>query len=123
MAERILQHGFKLKRIFFEDPYQGPGPVTVAKQVFHLENKAHRLAEDYCNKPLPEGYVEKAEASILKSLDRILGYKKAGIPVFVNLDPRGYALKVDDAYMRSKNLDLPRDMGGYGLLAPDFRGE
>lgn len=120
MAESILQHGFKLKRIFFADPYSGPGPVALAKQLRRLENKAHRLAEDEASRPLPEGYVEKQEASILRSLDKILGYKKAGIPVFLNSDPRGYALKIDDAYVREHDLDIHRDWGGYGILAPDF---
>lgn len=40
--------------------------------------------------------------------------------VFVNLDPRGYALKIDDEYMRAHNLKLHTDMGGYGILAPEI---
>lgn len=119
-AEGILQHGFKLKRIFFDDPYSGPSALQVAKSVHRLEAEAHRLAEDTCNRPLPEGYADKKEASILKRLDRILNFSARGIPVFVNLDPRGYALKIEDDYVRVHNLDLHTDWGGYGILAPEF---
>jgi hypothetical protein len=42
------------------------------------------------------------------------------VAVFVNQDPRGYALKIDDEYMRAHSLDLERDGGEYGILAPDL---
>jgi hypothetical protein len=47
---------------------------------------------------------------------------KGRVPVFVNLDPRGYALKIDEAWMRKHNPALSRDWGGYGLLAPEING-
>lgn len=92
-------------------------PVALSKKVFRLENKAHRLAEEYCNVYIDEKDLNKKIESIEKSLDKILGYKKKKIPVFINLDPRGYALKVDTSYPTY----LPRDWGGYGLIAPDLR--
>ena len=46
--------------------------------------------------------------------------RKPLVAVFVNQDPRGYALKIDDEYMRAHGLDLHRDMGGFGILAPDL---
>lgn len=122
MAEQILKHGMDLKRIFFNDPYGEPGPVTVAKAVHRLEVKAHRMAEDYCNGVITEAFNDRQEGSIMKSLDKILGFKAKGIPVFFNGDPRGYALKIDDAYVREHNLDIHRDWGGYGILAPEFDG-
>jgi hypothetical protein len=42
------------------------------------------------------------------------------VPVFVNGDPRGYALKIQDEYVSENSLDIHRDMGGYGILAPDL---
>ena len=120
MREQIMRHGFNLNRIFNLNRMD---PVTLAKQVHRLEVKAHRLAEDNCN-----GFIEsdaaydKKENAILKSLDRILNFKAQNIPVFVNGDPRGYALKIDDAYVREHNLDIYRDWGGYGILAPEFDG-
>ena len=119
--ENILQHGFKLKRVFFShDPYSGIGPVELAKKVHRLEVEAHRLAEDEASRPLPEGYVEKKEASIMRRLDALLHFKSQGIPVFLNSDPRGYALKIDDSYVREHDLEIYKDWGGYGILAPEF---
>lgn len=43
--------------------------------------------------------------------------------VEINLDPRGYALKINDDYMRAHNLKLYRDYGGYGIIAPALKGE
>lgn len=47
------------------------------------------------------------------------------IPVFVNLDPRGYSLKIDDQWMRANqgkwnDDNLTTDWGGYGIIAPEI---
>ncbi len=42
------------------------------------------------------------------------------VPVFINRDPRGYALKIDDHYMREHDAALHQDWGGYGIIAPDL---
>lgn len=115
-SEQILRHGFALQRIFPKT--KGMGPVALCKSLHRLESEAHSAAERYSSYPTPEGYIEKKEASILKRLDQLLGYKSADVPVFVNLDPRGYALKIDDGYAR--NLDIHKDWGGYGILCPEF---
>jgi hypothetical protein len=144
MRGQILTHGFNLARIFnvctSYDPAQIPeepatvcfkcgklryhhgGPVALAKQVHRIEVRAHRLAEEYCNGIIDETQDAKNEASILKALDNILNFKAQGIPVFVNGDPRGYALKIADEYVKAHNLEIHRDWGGYGILAPEFDG-
>ena len=117
--EAILQHGFKLIRVF--NLPEGTPPVTLYKKVHRIEAEAHRMAEALCNGEIDrEGYEEKKEASILKRLDAILNFKAQGIPVFLNGDPRGYALKIDDAYVREHDIDIHRDWGGYGTIAPEF---
>jgi hypothetical protein len=43
--------------------------------------------------------------------------------LYINTDPRGYALKIDDKAMQSGKYDvckLDRDWGGYGLLSPQI---
>ena len=117
-AEQILNHGLKLKRIFNLDSI---GPVTLCKALHRIETRAHRLAEMDCNEG-PGDILEKAEPGILKALDRILNFKAQNLPVFINSDPRGYALKIDDEYVREHNLDIYRDWGGYGIIAPEFDG-
>lgn len=48
--------------------------------------------------------------------------RKPLVPVFLNGDPRGYSLKIEDNWMRERqNLRLHRDWGGYGIIAPDLR--
>jgi len=37
--------------------------------------------------------------------------------VFINGDPRGYALKIKDEFVRENNLTIYQDWGGYGILA------
>lgn len=48
--------------------------------------------------------------------------RKPLVPVFLNGDPRGYALKIESDWMRERlKLRLHTDWGGYGILAPDLR--
>jgi len=51
---------------------------------------------------------------------RTIRQAKPLIRVLLNRDPRGYALKIDDEDMRRLDLRLHSDMGGYGIIAPDF---
>lgn len=54
--------------------------------------------------------------------------RKPLVPVFVNLDPRGYALKIDDEWVRDQRADhrtaykaaIHQDWGGYGIIAPEI---
>jgi hypothetical protein len=120
MNKQIFEHGMDLKRIFGWDKDE---PMVLAKKVHRIEMKAHKLAEDYCNGLIEsDDWYDIKEKKILKGLDKLLGFTKKGIPVIVNGDPRGYALKIDDEYVRTHNLKIHRDMGGYGILAPEFDG-
>ena len=124
MYDRINKHGEDLKRIFKLDP--SIDPVKLCKQLFRLENKAHRLAEDGCNGVIYD--TEPQAEKILKKVCKILNidrsidhqYEK----IFFNGDPRGYALKFTSRYskyLRSCNINIHQDWGGYGIIAPDFR--
>ena len=119
MYKKIEQHGNKLNAIF----NTGIDPVKLCKKLLRAENKARLNAERLCN---IADYQEQAEIEFFqveKHVDKILQYKQKNIPVFINRDPRGYALKIDDSYMYEHRVDLYRDFGGYGIIAPDFREE
>jgi len=119
MYRNIFNHGANLNAIF----ETGLDNVKLAKKLHSLEVKAHKLAEDYCNGEngvTTDNWGEKCEP-ILKNVDKILNYTRKGIPVFVNGDARGYALKIDDEYVRANNIKIHKDWGGYGIIAPDFR--
>lgn len=104
---------------FFNLPAQDP--IALSKKLFRLEYKAHRLAEDHCNGKIETDQWEEISDKILVSLGKIIG-KKNTSKVFFNGDPRGYALKIDDKYRdKMHKAGIARDMGGYGIIAPDFR--
>lgn len=89
----------------------------VAVQLLKAERLAHSAALMYCNGEINDSQfkvsAEKARAKVLETL--------GGFPhgFFVNSDPRGYALKIDDKKM-DKYPFLHRDWGGYGILSPEI---
>ena len=128
MKDQILKHGFDLLRIFHPSTMYDVGeigPVELCRKLHRIELQAHRYAERVCNGEIDPTEAEDArwEANILGQVDRLLNFRAAGIPVFINGDPRGHALKIDDKYVRDNNLEIERDWGGYGLIAPEFDGK
>jgi len=122
MAAEIQRHGEQIAKLFNLEAE----PVSLAKKLFRLENAMHRTTTDYCNGNIDGAEYEKIETATLDRLDVILGFRKLGVPVFVNGDARGYALKIRsewivDQYRKSGGtFRLCTDMGGYGIIAPDF---
>lgn len=119
MYERIEKHGRNLNNIF----HTGIEPITLCKALFRLENKAHRLTTMGCNGEIYGDAFEAEETKILNSVNKILHFREKGIPVFVNGDCRGYALKIKEDWTRANrdNKPIHSDWGGYGIIAPDFR--
>ena len=121
MYKNIIEHGKDLKRVFKLD--DSIDEVELCKKLFRIENKAHRIAEGFCN----YGYESEEETetiidNILNKVDKLLNFKSQNIPVFFNGDPRGYTLKIDDSYMRDNKIyPFYSDWGNYGIIAPSFR--
>ena len=116
MLNEIQRHGEKVNAIF----NTGIESIELYKKLKRIENKAHGLAEDYCNGKIETDEIESVDKKILDAVDKILNFRKLGIPVFYNKDPRGYALKIQDDYVREHELQIHTDVGGDGILAPDF---
>lgn len=113
---RIHAHGEKLLRIF---PNAIPrDPVKLCAALRRIEVRANKLMEDDCSRPMANGEYSVRLGKITSHLSAVLG--PHDVPVFVNTDPRGYALKIHDAWIREHRPALPTDAGGYGLLAPDL---
>jgi len=112
MYQRIEKHGDNLKSIFNLDV----DSVKLCKQLFRLENKAHKLALDYCNGVF-EGDIDKESEKILSKVAKLLNTNTFNM--FFNSDARGYALKFFEDF--SKDKPIHKDWGGYGIVAPDFR--
>lgn len=138
MYMRIEKHGNDLKRIF---NLESANPIKLSKQLRGLEVKANRAATCLCNTntldrlqltrqeemrgDTEQATEEEQEAffnAILNKVDKILNFRTQGIPVFINHDPRGYALKIKGEYIQANQFDIYRDFGGYGILAPEFDG-
>lgn len=120
MHERIRQHGGNLQAIF---PTPITDPVILCKKLRTLEKQAELAAVDYCNGKIDSDQWEQVSTKLLVKLDKILNFRSADIPVFINGDPRGYALKIRSEWMQETGVKLQRDWGGYGILAPDLAEE
>ena len=116
LYSRITKPGQNLKAVF--NLNQDIDPVKLCKRLFRLENKAHKLALDFCNGKIDQLEWDQKADKILTKVEAILKNKKV---LLLNGDARVYALKIDDGYIRNNNLNIHRDWGGYGIVAPDFR--
>ena len=120
MYNRIEKHGKDLLAIF---PVASErDPIKLCKKLFRLENKANRIATSYCNGDIDGEKWGKFAYETKKKLCSILGLPKGMdfYPFVVNGDPRGYALKIGSEHVFGNNWEICRDMGGYGIIAPDF---
>lgn len=113
MYQQIEQHGNNLNAIF----NTGIEPVKLCKSLRRIEAKAHKIAIDWCNGDIDADVADGMARKIIKQAQKILGDK---YPVKFNGDCRGYTLKISDKVMRGNNLHLYTDMGGYGIICPDF---
>lgn len=110
MYQRIEKHGNDLNAIF----NTGIDPIELCKKLRRLEKQATILTTDYCN----TGNQHELELEkIQKKVNRLL---KTDL-VFINLDPRGYALKIQSE--DAKDLNIYKDWGGYGIIAPDLTND
>ena len=124
----IVRHGQQLLAIFPDATERDP--VKLCKKLRRLESQAHAIAMRLCNGPeYGRGEVDTRIEGILQRVNGLLGNAREQqadgtwvniVPIFANRDPRGYALKIDDEYMRAHNLQLHRDLGGYGIIAPEI---
>ena len=119
--ECIRAHGLKLLAIF---PAVEIDPLKLCRKLHRIEREAHRYAERLCTEDVSEAEQDAKEESIMRRVLALLGdpekKRSATRAVFLNRDPRGYALKIDSEIAR--DLDIPKDWGGYGLLAPELEG-
>ena len=120
----VIKHGGQLLAIF---PHASKrDPVALCKRLRALEARGAALGLRLCNGPeFPnEDDVDGISDAILDEVDALLGFRQAGIPVFINLDPRGYALKIDHVWMRANPaVRLQSDWGDYGIIAPNLTSQ
>jgi hypothetical protein len=139
MYQQIEKHGKDLINFFYLP--ETTDAIKLCKKLHSLEIKAHHATTCLCNtntldrleltryeeqrgdvKQATEEEQDAFFSKILTKVDKLLNYQNLDIPVLINHDPRGYALKIKDDYMRANKLALYQDWGGYGILAPEFDG-
>lgn len=118
--KRIEEHGRQLLAIFKKATDRDP--VSLCKRLRRIEAKGAAFALRLCNGPAFDNELEQelAHDAILDAADKLLQFRKSGIPVFLNQDPRGYALKIREKYVVENDLRIHRDWGGYGIIAPEI---
>lgn len=124
--EAITRHGESLLAAFPDATERDP--VALCKKLRRIETRASYIGVRLCG---DSGYsYEAADAETdkaLASVCKLLGLtpaKAQEVGLFVNRDPRGYALKLSDDWTRGYNskaeLRLYTDWGGDAILAPDL---
>ena len=121
MYARIKKHGEDIKKIFSLPA--STDPIKLCKSLRRLETQAQTIQETHGN-----GFYElasKQEAALMIKLKALLmpngtpeEFLKFGI--FLNTDPRGYALKIPDDIVKENAWTIHKDWGEFGILAPDL---
>ena len=118
MYARIKKHGEDIKKIFSLPA--DTDPIKLCKKLRQYELKAQKIQDIHA-----AGQYEKAarEESLL-FVGLMLFLKQTSgneFGIFLNMDQRGYALKISDDIVREKNLRfMHKDAGGFGIIAPDL---
>ena len=112
--------GKALKRFEHIKKLQSIGLCVDFVDLKKLEKRGQKLAEDCCNFLSMESVAfQRRETRLINDIKKAFG---GTLPegFMLNLDPRGYALKID--FEGNTNLlNIETDFGGFGILCPDFR--
>lgn len=109
----IITHGEHLLAIFPSATERDP--LALCRKLRRIERRAHKAAEAACNHQAGADAWPRERARAREAANALLGTYR----VWVNGDPRGYALKVD---LRDGEA-LCSDWGGNGIIAPDLTGK
>ena len=88
----IREHGIRLQAIFAG--VMGWDSIKLCKRLRRLEQGAHQVSEAFCNGDVSTETAEAFFTGQLLRVDSLLGFTASQVPVFINRDPRGYALKL-----------------------------
>lgn len=86
--------------------------LKIWRKLRRWEAEASRITVALCNGEVTQEDVETALDAVKGKVESFIGER-----VYLNRDPRGYALKLPE---NSPDWGLHRDMGGYQILAPEI---
>lgn len=131
--QAIIRHGQALLAAFPNATELDP--LALCKKLRRIEHSAAQIGLRLSNGPeWAYDEADKAKDAIRTRLWKLLNWtSEQAQHFFVNCDPRGLALKMEDDWTRSHNaqlrasdtpeFQLQTDWGGYGLIAPDLTNE
>ena len=117
MYARIKKHGEDIKKIFSLPA--DTDPIKLCKKLYKFEKQAQAIQMLQYNGNYKEAAFREGQlfgrlmVFLLKDPDN-------KFKIFLNYDPRGYALKIPDDIVKEKNLTIHKDWGEFGILAPDL---
>jgi hypothetical protein len=119
--DRLDRHYKTLERLAAHVGLKNADGKKLSVALLKLENQMRKATTDYANGDIDQSQLDKIEFEVTGKVFKLFG-KLPGF--FVNMDPRGYALKIDDKFMpRYEKVGLERDWGGYGILSPEISKE
>lgn len=117
IQRRRVNHHKALESLAYQVGCETQG-LTLWRQLRRVETQTNYNATRYCNGEIDTDQWEHLKDQYRNRLSKIFGGR---IPegVFINSDPRGYALKLDN-----EKVTIPQgmetDWGGYGILAAEI---
>jgi hypothetical protein len=119
-ADQLFRHVCNLQKLANVSTYHEA--FLIYKKLHRIEARMNRIFTDECNGylELNEDQEEKRNQRVIKQLNDMLPGLKT---IFLNGDPRGYALKISSEEareLRDKGINIYTDWGGYGILCPEF---
>lgn len=96
----------------------GTAGLQLWRKLRRIEGEATRATTAYCNGEITTDQCDAACRKALCAVVKVLGNHPKGL--WVNRDPRGYALKLDPDKGAVIPAGMHKDWGGYGILAPEI---
>jgi len=122
-TKELEQHYKTLEQLAVHCGINEPNGKKLSVKLLKIERLAHKLAESWCNGEIDENVWSDLQDRTTNEVQELFNHKLKGF--FVNSDPRGHTLKIDDQVnneLVELGIKLNRDWGGYGLLAPEITG-
>lgn len=122
----ITKHGNDLLALFPDAVERDP--VKLCKALRRVEVAISGPLLRACNTGDDEHLDKQCDAAMAKTI-KLLGLtvrQAIACGLFINRDPRGYAIKLSDSWVRKQRDNgrtIHTDFGGYGIIAPDLTAE
>ena len=113
----IIKHGQDLLAIFPNATEKNP--LKLCRRLRRIENRVTEATTAFCNGTRSQESMDGVCNLALYRLELLLNH--GVVPIVINRDPRGYALKIDSDWVRDNQPKIERDWGGYGLIAPEIK--